>query len=101
LEFILPELLLLGFVEEGEISNMVYEYVAEQGQFWVFWRNFAGIRAEGCAEAFEGCGRGKLWDFVFGLLGDEFALEVCAAISLYWVFMKDAVPHNALAFPSR
>jgi hypothetical protein len=33
LEFVLPELLLLGLVQEGEVANMVYEYVAEEGQF--------------------------------------------------------------------
>jgi hypothetical protein len=32
LEFILPELLLFGLVEEGEIPDMVYEYVAEEWQ---------------------------------------------------------------------
>jgi hypothetical protein len=35
---------------------------------------------EGRAKAPQGRGRGKLGDFVFGLLGDEFALEVCASV---------------------
>jgi hypothetical protein len=43
LKFVLPELLLLRLVEEWEIPNMVYEYVAEEGQFRVFWRDFASI----------------------------------------------------------
>jgi hypothetical protein len=43
LELILPELLLLGLIEEREVANMVNEYVAEEGQFRVFRRNFASI----------------------------------------------------------
>jgi hypothetical protein len=43
LELILPKLLFLGLVEEWEVPNMVYEYVAEEGQLRVFWRDFAGI----------------------------------------------------------
>jgi hypothetical protein len=32
LELVLPELLLFGLVQEGKVSNMIYEYIAEKGQ---------------------------------------------------------------------
>jgi hypothetical protein len=81
LEFILPELLLLGLIKKWKVSDMVYEYVAKEGQLRVFWRNFTRIGAKGCAEAPQGCGGGELRDFVFGLPGDEFALKVCTSVS--------------------
>lgn len=43
LEFVLPELLLLGFVQEGEIPNMVHKYIAQQRKLRVFWRNLTSI----------------------------------------------------------
>lgn len=43
LEFVLPKLLLFGLVQEWKVSDMIDEYVAEEGQLRVFWRNLARI----------------------------------------------------------
>ena len=56
LQFVLPELLLLCLVQEGEVADMVNEYVAEEREFRVLRRNFAGVGSEGRAKALEGCG---------------------------------------------
>jgi len=65
----LPELLLAGLVEEGEVADMVDEDVAEDGQFGVFGGDFARVGAEGGTEAAESGGRVKFGDFVLRLLG--------------------------------
>lgn len=43
LQLILPKLLLLCFVEEGKVPDMVHEYVAQQWQLRVFWSDFSGV----------------------------------------------------------
>jgi hypothetical protein len=39
----LPKLLLFRSVEEGKVSNMVDEHVAQQRQLRVLWCDLAGI----------------------------------------------------------
>jgi hypothetical protein len=60
LQFVLPKLLLLGLVQEGEVAHMVDEDEAQQRELRVLGRNLAGVGAEGRAEALEGGGRGQL-----------------------------------------
>lgn len=56
---------------------MIDEDVAEERQFRIFGRNFACIRAKGCAKAPQSRRGGELGDFVLCLSRDEFTLEVC------------------------
>lgn len=74
LQLVLPEFLLAGLVEEGELAHMVYEDEAEDGQLGVVGRYFAEFGLEGRAEAAEG-GRGvEFADLPADLLRNEFAL---------------------------
>jgi len=50
LQFILPELLLFRFVKEGELSNMVYENVSEDGKLGIKRRHLSIFGLEGSAE---------------------------------------------------
>jgi hypothetical protein len=77
LQLVLPKLLLLGLVEEGEVAHMVDEYEAQQGELRVLWGDLAGVGAEGRTEALEGGGRREFSDFILCLARDELALEVC------------------------
>jgi hypothetical protein len=89
LELILPELFLFGLVEEGKVSHMVNKNVAKEGQLRVLGRNLARIRAKWRAEALQGCRCVELRYLVFGLLRDEFALEVCKyIISMYYAISE-------------
>jgi hypothetical protein len=74
---------------------MVYEYVAEEGQFRVLRRDFARLRAEWRTEALQGRRCVELGDLVLCLLGDEFALEVWVLLGLV-IILKVASPHTML-----
>jgi hypothetical protein len=82
LELVLPKLLLLCLVQEREVANMVYEYVAEEREVRVFGGDLACIRLERRAESLEGGRVGQLGDFELGLLGYEFAFKVCDEVRL-------------------
>lgn len=79
MELILPELLLLGLVEKGEVSNMVNEDIAKDRQFRVDGGDLAKFRSKWGAKSLQ-CGGGvEFVDFAPHLESDEFALEVCIA----------------------
>lgn len=56
LELVLPELLLLGLVEEGKVADVVDEDIAEDGQLRILGCYLAGVGSKGSAEALEGGG---------------------------------------------
>lgn len=57
LQLILPELLLLGLVQEREVAHMVYEYVAKNRELGVLWGYLALVGAERGPESLESGGR--------------------------------------------
>lgn len=76
LQFVLPEFLLAGLVEEREVADMVDEDVAEDGEFGVDGGDFAVFRFEGGAEAVQGGWGVEFGDLGADLVGNEFAFEV-------------------------
>ena len=64
LQLVLPEFLLAGLVQEGEVADMVDEDVAQDREF-------------GVDEAVQGGWGVEFGDFGADLVGDEFAFEVC------------------------
>ena len=81
MKFVLPKLLLLGLVEEGELANMVYEDVAQEWKLRVNGRHFSELGLEGGAESSQGGRRVKLRDLPVHLFRDEFSLEICVVAS--------------------
>jgi len=78
LQLVLPELLLLGLVEEGKLAHMVDEDVSKERELRVQRRDLAKVGLEGRAEASQRCGRVELRNLPFDLFGNEFALEICS-----------------------
>lgn len=77
LQLVLPEFLLAGLVQEGEVADMMDEDVAQDGEFGVNGGDFAVFGFEGGAEAVQGGWGVEFGDFGADLVGDEFAFEVC------------------------
>lgn len=76
LQLVLPELLLLGLVQEWEVADMVNKDIPQDWQFRVNGRNLAIFRSEGRAKALQCRGRVQLGDLPSDLLRDEFPLEI-------------------------
>lgn len=76
LQLVLPEFLLAGLVQEGEVADMVDEDVAQDREFGVDGGDLSVFGFEGGAEAVQGGWGVEFGDFGADLVGDEFAFEV-------------------------
>ena len=54
LKLILPELFLSCLIQEGKISDMMAENVAQDRKLRVGWSNFAMLGPEGCPKSLKG-----------------------------------------------
>ena len=92
LQFILPELLLAGLVEKGELAHMMDEDVPQDGQLRVEGGHLAVLGPEGCTESLQRGGRVELRDLPFRLLRDELALEVCRGPGVSTITLMCVLP---------